>query len=225
MCTIFAQLVFTGAKNGHFSKSPIPVENSGLRPIKKNYMFQEIQFLVFRSFAISEPGFFFYRHPSKNPISIVFCETYVIYFFSKVPFLKRGFWEVRKKKITKKEVTNLWKRKQKTLIWTKIRHKNHPLKNHFYNAKMAPKKVDKLITFEVAKLITSKGQKVETNNSPAYMYIYADKSNNGTQISEEQVKQRDARTLNNGTRLVSRYKNSGFALFWVYAISDAGSSV
>ena len=57
------------------------------------------------------------------------------------------------------------------------------------------------------------------------IYIYADESNNGTQISEKQVKQRDARTLNNGTRLVSRYKNSGFALFWVYAISDAGSSV
>ena len=59
-----------------------------------------------------------------------------------------------------------------------------------------------------------------------FIYIYADQSNNGTQISEKQVnKQRDARTLNNGTRLVSRYKNSGFALFWVYAISDAGSSV
>ena len=58
-----------------------------------------------------------------------------------------------------------------------------------------------------------------------HIYIYADESNNGTQISEKQVKQRDARTLNNGTRLVSRYKNSGFALFWVYAISDAGSSV
>ena len=57
------------------------------------------------------------------------------------------------------------------------------------------------------------------------IYIYADESNNGTQISEKQVKQRDRRTLNNGTRLVSRYKNSGFALFWVYAISDAGSSV
>ena len=58
-----------------------------------------------------------------------------------------------------------------------------------------------------------------------HIYIYADESNNGTQNSEKRVKQRDARALNNGTRLVSRYKNSGFALFWVYAISDAGSSV
>ena len=48
-----------------------------------------------------------------------------------------------------------------------------------------------------------------------YIYVYADESNNGTLFSQKQVKQRDARTLNNGTRPVSRYKNSGFALFWV----------
>ena len=46
------------------------------------------------------------------------------------------------------------------------------LKNpNFYSAKMAPKKVDKLITLKVAKLITlwrPKGG--ETNNSPAYIY-------------------------------------------------------
>ena len=46
-----------------------------------------------------------------------------------------------------------------------------------------------------------------------------------TLLSQKQVKQRDARTLNNGTRPVSHYKNSGFALFWGGAISDAGSSV
>ena len=59
-----------------------------------------------------------------------------------------------------------------------------------------------------------------------HIYIYiCRRVEQRTQISEKQVKQRDRRTLNNGTRLVSRYKNSGFALFWVYAISDAGSSV
>ena len=38
---------------------------------------------------------------------------------------------------------------------------------------MAPQKVDKLITFEVAKLITLERPKGgQTNNSPAYIYIY-----------------------------------------------------
>ena len=40
---------------------------------------------------------------------------------------------------------------------------------------MAPKEVDKLITFEVAKLITLKRPKDgQTNTSPAYIYIYID---------------------------------------------------
>ena len=46
-------------------------------------------------------------------------------------------------------------------------------KPYFYSAKMAPQKVDKLITLKVAKLITlwrPKGG--QTNNSPAYIYIY-----------------------------------------------------
>ena len=38
---------------------------------------------------------------------------------------------------------------------------------------MAPKRVDKLITLEVAKLITLERPKGgQTNNSPAYIYIY-----------------------------------------------------
>ena len=63
------------------------------------------------------------------------------------------------------------KRNPKTLIWTKIHHKN-PQKTYFYSAKMAPKKVDKLITFEVAKLITLERPKGrQANNSPTYIYI------------------------------------------------------
>ena len=89
-------------------------------------------------------------------------------------FFKEGFWEVRKKKKMKKEVTNLQKAgNQKTLIWTKHQHEN-PQKPYFYSAKMAPKKVDKLITLKVDKRITlwrPKGG--QTNNSPAYIYIYA----------------------------------------------------
>ena len=45
-------------------------------------------------------------------------------------------------------------------------------KPYFYSAKMAPQKVDKLITLKVDKLITlwrPKGG--QTNNSPAYIYI------------------------------------------------------
>ena len=73
----------------------------------------------------------------------------------------------------KKEVTNLQKKEnQKTLIWTKNHHR-HPQKNYFYSAKMAPQKVDKLITLEVAKLITLERPKGgQTNNSPTYIYIY-----------------------------------------------------
>ena len=48
-----------------------------------------------------------------------------------------------------------------------------PPKHYFYSAKMAPEKVDKLITFEVAKLITLKRAKGgQTSNSPTYIYIY-----------------------------------------------------
>ena len=46
-------------------------------------------------------------------------------------------------------------------------------KPYFYSAKMAPKKVDNLITFKGANLITlwrPKGG--QANNSPAYIYIY-----------------------------------------------------
>ena len=71
-------------------------------------------------------------------------------------------------------MTNLQKKgeTQKTLIWTKNHHKN-PQKPYFYSAKMAPQKVDKLITLEVAKLITLERPKGgQTNNSPAYIYIY-----------------------------------------------------
>ena len=40
--------------------------------------------------------------------------------------------------------------------------------------------------------------------------MYADESNNGTHLAQKRVKQRDAPTLNNGTRPVSPHKNSGF---------------
>ena len=88
-------------------------------------------------------------------------------------FFKEGFWEVRKKNKIKKEVTNLQKKgNPKTLIWTKI-HENQILKNpYFYSAKMAPKKVDKLMTLEAAKLMTLERPKGgQTNNSPAYIYM------------------------------------------------------
>ena len=58
-----------------------------------------------------------------------------------------------------------------------------------------------------------------------YIYIYADELDNGTLSSQKQVKQRDARTLNNGTRPVSHYKNSGSPFWGGGAISGAGSSV
>ena len=45
-------------------------------------------------------------------------------------------------------------------------------KTYFDSAKMAPPKVDKLITFELATLITLERPKGgQTNNSPAYIYI------------------------------------------------------
>ena len=56
-------------------------------------------------------------------------------------------------------------------------------KPYFYSAKMAPQKVDKLITLKVAKLITlwrPKGG--QTNNSPAYIYIYGHIYTNNFQI-------------------------------------------
>ena len=62
-------------------------------------------------------------------------------------------------------------------------------KPYFYSAKMAPKKVDKLITFKVAKLITlwrPKGG--QTNNSPAYIYIYAVKLKSGPRFGGFKVK-------------------------------------
>ena len=72
-------------------------------------------------------------------------------------------------------------------------------------------KLDQNLTFKMAKIGPEP-------NLTLYIYIYvyisADESDNGTLLSQKQVKQRDARTLNNGTRPVSRYKNSGFALFW-----------
>ena len=49
----------------------------------------------------------------------------------------------------------------------------HKKKTYFYSAKMAPKKVDKLITLKVAKLITLwRPKRGQTNNSPAHIYIY-----------------------------------------------------
>ena len=62
---------------------------------------------------------------------------------------------------------------KKTLIWTKNHPKHPQTKTYFYSAKLAPQKVDKLITLKVAKLITlwrPKGG--QTNNSPAYIYMY-----------------------------------------------------
>ena len=60
------------------------------------------------------------------------------------------------------------KKEAKTLIWTKIQHK-HPQQKLCENG---PQKVDKLMTFEVAKLITLERPKDgQTNNSPAYIYI------------------------------------------------------
>ena len=72
----------------------------------------------------------------------------------------------------KKEVTNLQRRKPKNTNLDQASSRKSS-KNLFYSAKMAPKKVDKLITLEVAKLIpleTPKGG--QTNNSPAHIYIY-----------------------------------------------------
>ena len=45
-------------------------------------------------------------------------------------------------------------------------------------------------------------------------HIYADESDNGTLFDQKRVRQRDADALNNGTRPVLHYKNSGFALFF-----------
>ena len=80
--------------------------------------------------------------------------------------------------------------------------------------KWAPQEVVLFITLEVVLKLTLERLKSGTKtNSP--VYIYADESNNGTLFSQKQVKQRDARTLNNGTRPVSRYKNSVSPFFWV----------
>ena len=70
-------------------------------------------------------------------------------------------WLIRQKRET-----------QKTLFGTKNEQKNAQ-KPNFYSAKMAPQKVDNLITFKGANLITlwrPKGG--QPNNSPAYIYIY-----------------------------------------------------
>ena len=57
------------------------------------------------------------------------------------------------------------------------------------------------------------------------MYIYICRRVEQRDIfAQKRVKQRDAHALNNGTRPVSQYENSGFALFVEVAISDAGSS-
>ena len=87
-----------------------------------------------------------------------------------------------------------------------------------------------LVTINLAQLVTIKKAKIgPVNNFTAhiYIYIYADESDNGTLLSPKQVKQRDARTLNNGTRPVSHYKIvvSPFFGGGGGAISDAGSSV
>ena len=176
--TLFSQLVFppkNGHKNGQFSKPHVLQKNSGLKPFKTLFVSRNAFLGVSKFAAISEPFFdpFKNRHPSKTPIFIVFFETHFLHFFQKWPFQNRGFGEVGKMKKIKKEVTNLGKKgNPKTLIWTKIHHKN-PQNLYFYSAKMAPKKVDKLITFEVAKLITLERPKVgQTNNSPACAYIY-----------------------------------------------------
>ena len=70
-------------------------------------------------------------------------------------------------------MTNLPKRKpNNTNLDQKSSHKSSK-KPYFYSAKMAPKKVDKLITLEVAKRITLERPKGgQTNNPPAYIYIY-----------------------------------------------------
>ena len=104
----------------------------------------------------------------------MFFETHFFNFLSKMAFLKRGVlgsWkneENQKKRwlISKKQET------QKTVIWTKNEPKN-PQKNLFiYSARMAPKKVDKLITRKVAKrIILWRPKGGQTNNSPAYIYI------------------------------------------------------
>ena len=91
-----------------------------------------------------------------------------LHFFSKNGlFKKERFWEVRKMKKIKKDVTNLQKRRKqkKALIWTKNHHTN-PQNPYFCSAKMAPQKVDRLITLEVATPYrqtnnSRKGQKVD----------------------------------------------------------------
>ena len=87
--------------------------------------------------------------------------------------LKQGFWEVRHMKKIKKEVTNLWKKETKnTNLDQNSTHKSSK-KPIFIVRKWPPRKVDKLITFEVAKLITLERPKGgQTNNSPAWIYIY-----------------------------------------------------
>ena len=58
-----------------------------------------------------------------------------------------------------------------------------------------------------------------------YIYIYMPTSwTTGRFLPQNGLNQRDAHALNNGTRPVSHYKNSGFALFAEVAMSDAGWS-
>ena len=102
----------------------------------------------------------------------MFFETHFLHIFCENGLLKRGFWEVRKRRKSKKRWLICKKTgNPKTPIWTKIIPKILK-KPYFYSAKMAPQKVDKVITLKVAKLITlwrPKGG--QTNNSPAYIYM------------------------------------------------------
>ena len=96
-----------------------------------------------------------------------FRNTLFVFFFEN-GLLKRGVWEVRKKKIIKKEGTNLRKkRKPKNTNLDQSSSQKSSKENYLYSAKMTPKKVDKLITFEVAKRITLVQH--------AYKYIYIER--------------------------------------------------
>ena len=92
----------------------------------------------------------------------------------------------------------------------------HWRNNDFWVSQWLHHEAKKRSTFEPLQLKKApRNWTQQQSRAYIYIYIYADESNNGTLFSQKQVKQRDARTLNNGTRPVSRYKNSGFALFWV----------
>ena len=109
------------------------------------------------------------RHPSKTPIFTVFSKPFCI--LAKKAF-KTGVFGSQKKKIKKKTVTIEKNRKHRnTTRDQKLTPKSSKWTN--FVERKCPPKVDKLIAFQVAKLITLEWPKSgQTNNSPAYIYIY-----------------------------------------------------